>query len=131
MDEVEKIKKKIMEELAAGARTADSWPDHPVEVTDANFQDFVNTFDVAVIDCWAPWCGPCRMIAPVIEELSKELKGKVAFGKLNTDENQRTAMKFNIYAIPTLLIFKNGKLVDQMVGAFPKDHIKQKLAPYL
>jgi len=131
MDEVEKIKKKMMEEIAAGARSRESWPDHPVEVTDVNFQDFVNAYDIAVIDCWAPWCGPCRMIAPVIEELSKELKGKVAFGKLNTDENQSTAMKFNIYAIPTLLIFKGGKLVDQMVGAFPKDHIKQKLAPYL
>lgn len=131
MEEVDRIKKKMMEEIMARSKKENGWPEAPVHVGDSNFKDFVSNYDVAVIDCWAPWCGPCRVIGPVIEELSKELKGKVAFGKLNTDDNQRTAMSYNIYAIPTLLVFKSGQMVDQIVGAFPKEQIKQRIRPYL
>jgi thioredoxin 1 len=88
-------------------------------------------YPTIVIDCWAPWCGPCRMIGPVIEELAKEMKGKIVFGKLNVDENQQTSLKYKIMSIPTLLVFKNGNLVDRFVGAMPKDMLIQKLKPHL
>ncbi|HID25881.1 MAG TPA: thioredoxin [Thermoplasmata archaeon] len=87
----------------------------------------VSKYDNVVVDCWAPWCGPCKMIAPVIEELAKEMKGRVVFTKLNVDENQATAMKYQIMSIPTLLVFKNGKLVDKIIGAIPRETLKQKL----
>lgn len=132
MDDVEKIKKKMMEDIMKEASTgAKSWPGKPVELSDETFKEFVSKYNLAVIDCWAPWCGPCRMVAPVIDALSKELDGKVAFGKLNTDNNQRTAMNFNIYAIPTLLVFKNGELVDKVVGALPKEQIMAQLKKYM
>jgi thioredoxin 1 len=131
MDETEKIKKKMMEDIMADSSKSNGWPDAPVEVGDSNFNDFVDKYPIAVIDCWTPWCGPCRMIAPVIEELSQEMTGQVAFGKLNTDENQGTARNFNIYAIPTLLVFKGGQMVDQIVGALPKEQLKQRLDKYV
>ena len=96
-------------------------PDSPVEVTDADFDTFVNKFSPVVIDCWAPWCGPCQMVGPIIEELAKEYSGRVVFGKLNVDSNQNTARKYGIMSIPTLLVFKDSKLVGQQVGAMPKD----------
>ena len=102
-------------------------PNKPVEIKDSDFEGFIKKYENVVVDCWAPWCGPCRMIAPVIEELADELKGKVVFGKLNVDENQLTAMRFNIMSIPTLLIFKKGNLVERIIGALPKEYIKQKL----
>jgi thioredoxin 1 len=101
------------------------------EVKDATFEDFIKKNKVAVIDCWAPWCGPCRAIAPKVEELAKEMEGKVAFGKLNTDENEAIPMKYNITAIPTLLVFKEGKLVDKMIGAGSKEMMKMKFEKQL
>ena len=101
------------------------------EVKDATFEEFITKHKVAVIDCWAPWCGPCRAIAPKIEELAKEMEGKVAFGKLNTDENEAIPMKYNITAIPTMLVFKDGKLVDKMIGAGSKEMMKMKFEKQL
>lgn len=131
MDEIEKIKKKMMDDIMNESSKGDGWPTGPVEVTDDNFVEFVGKYPVTVVDCWAPWCGPCRLIAPIIEELSKEMRGKIAFGKLNTDENQGTARNYNIYAIPTLLVFKKGEMVDQIVGAFPKEQLKQRFNMYV
>lgn len=132
MDELEEIRQRKMQQMMTGSAKAETqWPSHPVEVTDSGFDGFAKTYKVAVVDCWAPWCGPCRMIAPIIESLSKELQGKVAFGKLNTDENQMTAMRHNIAAIPTLLIFREGRLVDRIVGALPKEQILRKLQKFL
>jgi len=87
-------------------------------------------YPTVVIDCWASWCGPCQMVGPVIEELAKEMQGKVVFGKLNVDENPATSAKHQIMSIPTLLVFKNGDLVDRLVGAYPKEELKKKLEPY-
>lgn len=101
------------------------------EVKDATFEEFIKKHKVAVIDCWAPWCGPCRAIAPKVEELAKEMEGKVGFGKVNTDENEAIPMKYNITAIPTLLIFKDGKLVDKMIGAGSKEMMKMKFEKQL
>jgi thioredoxin 1 len=133
-NELEKIKKKKMEQYMnkymKGEKNMENMPDTPIKVTDADFEDTIKKYDTVVIDCWAPWCGPCRMIGPVIEELAKEMKGDIVFGKLNVDENQQISSKHQIMSIPTLLIFKNGNLVDRLIGAVPKEQLKQQLASY-
>lgn len=101
------------------------------EVKDSNFEEFIKSAPLVIVDCWAPWCGPCRMLAPIIEQLAEEFSGKITFGKLNTDENETTPMKFNITAIPTMLVFKNGAQVDRIVGAGNKDFMKQKFTKHL
>ena len=114
-----------------GGESENKWPSEPVVLTEDNFEDFVKKNSLVVIDCWAPWCGPCRMVGPVIDELAKEYQGKILFGKLNTDENQNIAMKFNIMSIPTFLIFKNGELVDRPIGAMPKPAIEEAITKHL
>ena len=100
----------------------------PLTVTDSTFVAEVENFPLPVlVDMWAPWCGPCRMIAPVIEELAAELAGRVRVAKLNTDENPITSNRFNVRSIPTLLILKSGKEVDRIVGVQPKSEIIQRL----
>lgn len=104
----------------------------PLEITDANFDtEVVNSDKPVLLDFWAVWCGPCKMIAPIVKELASEYDGKAKIGKLDVDNNQQTAMKFGIRSIPTLLIFKDGKVVDQIVGAVPKQQITNKLNSYL
>ncbi len=101
---------------------------HPLEVTDVNFKDEVLNSDKPVlVDFWAEWCGPCKMIAPTVAELAKEYDGRFKIAKLDVDANYQTAGAFGIRSIPTLLIFKNGKVVDQIVGAVPKQRLKEKL----
>ncbi len=99
----------------------------PVEVTDATFLETIAKHPNIVVDCWAPWCGPCRLVSPIIEELAKDYAGKIIFGKLNVDENQRIAKEYGIMSIPTLLVFKDGKLVDQFVGAMPKKMLEERI----
>lgn len=93
------------------------------ELNGSEFDAFVKNNKKAVIDCWAPWCGPCRRMGPEVDKAAEALAGKVAFGKLNTDENQDIASRYAISAIPTLLIFEDGKLVDSLVGLRPADDI--------
>ena len=93
------------------------------ELNESNFDSFVESNKIAIIDCWAPWCGPCRRMGPIVEELSNDLAGKAGVAKLNTDENQGIAIRFNINAIPTLLVFKGQVLVDSLVGLRPKEDI--------
>ncbi len=103
-----------------------------VEVTDSNFQSEVLKSDKPVLlDFWAEWCGPCKMIAPVVEELAKEYDGKLKVGKVDVDSNQQTSMQYGIRSIPTLLIFKGGKVVDQLIGAVPKKMLAEKVAKHL
>ena len=103
-----------------------------IELTDANWEQEVTNSDVPVlVDFWAVWCGPCRMIAPIVEELSAEYDGKVKIGKMNVDENRQTPMQFGIRSIPTLLVFNNGEVVDKLVGAVPKSTITDKLEAQL
>jgi len=98
-----------------------------VELNASNFDDTIKNNEVVLVDFWAPWCGPCRMIAPIIDELAEEYEGKAVVAKVNTDEEQDIAIRYGIRSIPTILFFKNGELVDQMVGAASKDVFKQKL----
>jgi thioredoxin 1 len=97
-----------------------------IELNKDNFDATVAS-GVSLVDFWAPWCGPCRMIAPVIEELAEDYEGKANICKVNTDENQEIAVKFGIRSIPTILFFKDGEIVDQMVGAAGKNVFAQKL----
>ena len=126
IDELDELRKKKLEQLKkqymnGGRNMEENLPDTPVTITDNDFDEAIKKYDTIVIDCWAPWCGPCRMVEPIIEELAKEMQGKVVFGKLNVDENPVTSAKHQIMSIPTLLVFKNGALVDQIIGAMPKD----------
>ena len=103
-----------------------------VEGTEQNFSSEVLNSDIPVlVDFWAPWCGPCRMIAPVVEDISKEYQGKLKVVKINTDENQSIAVKYGIRSIPTIGIFNGGKVVDSVIGAVPKQVLVNKFTPYI
>ena len=103
-----------------------------LDVEDSNFEDEVLKSDLpVVVDFWAPWCGPCRMIAPVTEKLAGELEGKLKFCKLNVDENPQTAMKYQVMSIPLLLFFKGGQKVDESLGALPESMIRPKVEALL
>ena len=100
----------------------------PVEVNESSFDDLVLKSESPVlVDFWAPWCGPCRRVAPIVEELAEEYDGKVSFTKLNTDESPSVAAKYNIFSIPTLLVFKGGQPVGQIIGFRPKQELKRHL----
>jgi thioredoxin 1 len=128
-DELEAIKQKKLAELqkVAAAKATMSSLAEPIVLTDSNFGSEITRYPLILIDFWAPWCGPCRMVSPIIEQLAKEYSGRVAFGKVNVDECQMTAASFGIQSIPTMMIFKNGKAVDVMVGAMSKGQIEIKL----
>ncbi|AHB89352.1 m-type thioredoxin TrxA [Thermosynechococcus sp. NK55a] len=103
-----------------------------LSVTDATFEQEVLNSDIPVlVDFWAPWCGPCRMVAPVVDEIANEYQGRVKVVKVNTDENSKVATDFGIRSIPTLMIFKGGQKVDILVGAVPKTKIEATLAQFL
>lgn len=101
----------------------------PVTITDGTFEREVlqTSGRPVLVDCWAPWCGPCRMIAPILDELAAESRGRYRITKLNVDENPQTSARFKISSIPTLLIFKEGKLIDRLIGAQPKQSIAERL----
>ena len=102
------------------------------EVTDNNFQAEVIESDVPVlVDFWAPWCGPCRRVAPVVEEIAKEKAAALKVVKMNIDENQQTAMAFNVMSIPTLMVFKGGQSVKTVIGAYPKKKLEEQIEPAL
>ena len=103
----------------------------PLILNDLNFAHAVEKYHLLVVDFWAPWCGPCRILSPTIEESAKEFAGKVIFGKLNVDQNPQVAGAFGIQSIPTLAIFKNGQIVDGFVGVASKSQIQSKISQYI
>ena len=115
--------------LDATAETANGYETTPVTVTDATFNNEI--LGVAgrpvLLDCWAPWCGPCRVVGPIMDQLASESQGKYRIAKLNVDENPNIASRYQIASIPTMLIFKDGKLIDRLVGAQPKQAIMERL----
>jgi thioredoxin 1 len=129
-EELERIKAKKMESIISAIRRRETMASGPISVTDASFDVVVVEHPLFALDCWAAWCGPCKMIAPIIDELARIYWGKVAFGKLNVDENPKTALRFNVLSVPTLLIFKEAKLVDRIVGAVPRIKIESALKTY-
>jgi thioredoxin 1 len=133
-NELDRIKLKKMREMMRKVAVEEKKKvisNKPVEVTDKTFDETIRNNQLVVVDCWAPWCGPCQMVAPIIEELARQYAGKVLFGKLNVDENSLVAMQYGIMGIPTLLFFKNGELIDRIVGAIPKQMLEQKIKRYL
>jgi thioredoxin 2 len=106
--------------------------DKPVDVTDSTFDsEVLYAGGPVLVDCWAPWCGPCRVVGPVLEELAREYAGRVKIAKLNVDENPRIASRYSIRSIPTMLLFNRGEMIKSMVGALPKQEIEQRLQPLL
>ena len=121
--ELQAIRDRIRAEMTAPTPAPAPAPaalDHPVEVTDEKLAEFVRQHDLAVVDVWAEWCGPCRMVGPIVDQLAREMAGEVAFGKLDADTNPAVMQAFGIQGIPTLLVFRMGRLVDRLVGAMPK-----------
>jgi thioredoxin 1 len=131
-EELERIKRAKLQEMSvAGKKQEELALSKPVEVTDTTFKETIQNHPLVVVDCWAPWCDPCRIIAPVIEEMARDYAGRILFGKLNVDENREVATQYQIMGIPTLLVFKEGKLVDRIVGAMPRQVLEPKITRYL
>jgi len=133
-EELERIKRAKLQEMmrnVAGEKQEKPALGKPIEMTDETFKEIIQNHPLVVVDCWAPWCGPCRMVAPIIEEMARDYAGKILFGKLNVDENPKVATQYQTMSIPTLLVFKNGKLVDRIVGAMPRQMLEPKITRHL
>ena len=133
-EELEKIKREKIRDMLRNAtleKMVKSKVNKPIEVTDSTFREIIQANKLVVVDCWAAWCGPCRIVAPIIDELANDYSGKIVFGKLNVDQNKEVAMNYHVMSIPTLLVFKDGKLIDQIVGALPRHVLEPKLTQYL
>src|SRR5437660_1794705 len=115
-DEVRRINEKKFEEMLKLRTSQEGGSKAPTDLTDENFDVAIKTYPIVVVDFWAPWCGPCKIVSPVLDQLALEMTGKATFVKLNVDDNPRTAQQFGIQGIPTILIFKDGKPVDGIVG---------------
>jgi len=137
-EELERIKKRKLEEMlerSSSRKEEAELPSRnsgkPVDLTDDTFTRFVKDNSMVVIDVWAPWCGPCRFVSPIVEEMARDYAGRIAFGKLNVDQNPNVAAQYGVMSIPTLLVLKNGQLVDQIVGAMPRQRLEPRIASHL
>ncbi len=131
--EIERIQKKKIAEMLerAQAKQVEASTGKPIALTDSNFASEIAKHSLMLVDFWAPWCGPCRMVGPLIEQLAAEYSGKVSFGKMNVDENMGVPGSFGVMSIPTMIVFKNGKPVETLIGACPKSQIESKFKPFM
>jgi thioredoxin 1 len=129
--ELEELRKKRALALKDEIEMRSSMPGTTVEVTDDNFKDMVARYPYLLIDFWAPWCGPCKMIGPILDQLAGEYKGKLVIGKLNVDENPVTSRSFRVASIPTMIIVKEREMVERITGAMPKVSIVQHIEKHL
>lgn len=127
MSDIAEIKNKKLEQMKNKAEA----PTEPVKISDSEFSDFIKKYPVVVVDAYTEWCGPCKMLAPVIDELAREFSGKAVFGKLDVDSNPLTAAAYGIMSIPTILFFKSGELVDTAIGFGGKEMLKKKIEELL
>jgi thioredoxin 1 len=130
-DELRRIKERKMKELLKEFGERKAMNGEVIHITDSNFSKVVGENSLVLVDFFADWCMPCRMMAPIVEELAKEYAGKVLVGKINVDENPATADQFQVFSIPTLVIMKSGEEVDRIVGFVPKSQIEARLKKYL
>lgn len=130
-DELRRIKERKMRELLKEFGERKAMNGEVIHITDSNFSKVVGENSLVLVDFFADWCMPCRMMAPIVEELAKEYAGKVLVGKINVDENPATADQFQVFSIPTLVIMKSGEEVDRIVGFVPKSQIEARLKKYL
>lgn len=133
MDELETIRTRKIAEMMNQAEKHErlSHTRGPIDLKDEDFESTIRANKLVVVDCWAAWCYPCKMVAPIVEELANEYGLVAMFAKLNVDENPSTAMRYGIQSIPTILIIKNGVEVERIVGALPKEHIEATLKKHL
>lgn len=132
MDEIEKIKLKMLKEMMNYSRNQNPSNDNPIlQLTDQNFSSEIQRNPRLVVDFWADWCAPCRMMAPIIERLARKMAGKVKFAKLNVDENPVTANSYSVMAIPTLILFKEGKMADRIIGLKPEYELEKRIIEVL
>lgn len=125
-----RIRQELMSQSAAPPREdapGERAVDRPIDIDDVSFEALVRGHDNVVVDCWAPWCGPCRIVGPIVDQLASEMSGRVVFGKLNVDVSPRVAQAFAVQSIPTLLVFRQQRLVDRIVGAAPKPQLAMTL----
>ena len=126
------LRARLREDPTCGRCKEKIFPRRPVTVTDASWKHEVEDSPIPVlVDFWAPWCGPCRMVAPVVEEIAQERGDQVKVVKLNIDENQNIAVQFNVLSIPTLMVFRNGEVAKTVIGAYPKRKLEAELEPVL
>ena len=132
MDEIEEIKRKKLEKmLMRSSQPRVEYPSSPVHVDEGKLAEVVQRYPLVLVDFYADWCQPCKVLAPIIDELAAELRGKVVFAKLNVDQNPRAAMEYQAMSIPTLVLFRKGRVVDRMVGAMPKQALLARLRRFI
>jgi thioredoxin 1 len=130
-DEINEIMQKKMKQYKEKMNDTETNNHIPIILNDYNFTESVNKFQFLIVDFWAAWCGPCKIISPMIEQLSNELAGKAVIGKLNVDENPNVSNAFGIQSIPTIIIFKNGKAIDRIIGAMTKSQLLLKISNHM
>jgi thioredoxin 1 len=129
-NELSKMRTKKIQQMLDGSKPKVPIVKDPIILTDGNFSVEVSVHKLLIVDFWAPWCDPCRMVGPIIEQLAVEYSGKVAFGKMNVDENQIVPSNFGIMSIPTIVIFHKGEAIERIIGAYPKAHIESMFKRY-
>ena len=133
-DNIDQIREKMLRDMMTSNTSSGDKVQvntKPMELNDRTFTGEVAKHDLMVVDFWAPWCGPCQYVSPIVEELARDYAGKVAFGKLNVDDNPMVSTQFRVMSIPTIMFFKKGRLVDMQIGAVPKQFLDQKIKKHM